>query len=445
MAELPTADADRVDRVDRESRTVTTADRFFRQRLWIVDQLWLPVLTLNMLAVLLSFALPKLDDWLGRTVPLSVSTLQSLFGALGGSMITFTGIVFSALFIAAQIQTSSYSPRLAAQLRKDPIIIGTLVLSTATAAYSIGSLVSIDQRPDGAEAPLTTVVLGIVLAVATLAWFAALIQRVFEKIQIGGILRTVAIQAWKAIDEIHPSPERAKLLPVPVRPDDATVAEIEHEGRPGAVAAIDRGALVRLAEATGGFVEVIPQVGEFITRRSGAVRIYNGERDPTRKQVSAVFVLARQRTVQHDPAFAIRILVDIAIRALSPAINDPTTAVQTLDRIESLLIRLYERHPGSTFVVDSHGRPRGLIHAPKWIEYFDLAVTEPRIYGARSVQIHRRLRAMHARLLDITDGPEHERIVREIEQMDREVESDFSAPHDLELALEPDRLGIGGQ
>lgn len=429
---------------DRELRAVTTATRYFRLRLWFVNQLWIPVLSLNMLAVILSFLLPQADDWFGRTAPVSNSVMQSLYSSLAGSMITFTGIVFSALFIAAQIQTSAYSPRLAAQLRGDPIIIGTLVLSTATAAYSLGALVSIDRLPGGERAPLMTVGFGLVLALATLAWFAALVQRAFENIQIGGILRTLGRQAWRAIDDIHPAPDSAQVLPVPERPEDGTVAEIEHTGKPGVLAAIDRAALIKLAQATGGFVEVIPQVGEYISQRAGAVRIYDGEREPTRKQVQAIFVLARQRTPQQDPAFIIRILVDIAIRALSAAINDPTTAVQTLDRVEALLIRLYERHPGATYVVDSLGKPQALIHAPTWIEYFELATTEVRIYGARAVQIHRRLRAMHQHLLTVTVGAERERVELEIVQLDREAARDFAAPHDIELALEADRLGIGG-
>jgi uncharacterized membrane protein len=428
----------------RDLRTVTTATRHFRVRLWLVNQLWIPVLLLNMLAVMLSFALPKLDGVIDGRAPLDVSTVQSLFAALAGSMITFTGIVFSALFIAAQIQTSSYSPRLAAQLRKDPVIIGMLVMSTATAAYSLGALTSVDQLPAQSNAPLLTVAAGLAIALGTLAWFAALVQRVFENIQIGGILRSLARQAWRAIDDIHPSPERSQLLPVPVRPEESSVAEIEHEGAPGVVAAIDRAALLKIADTTGGFVEVIPQVGEFLATRNGALRIHDGHGDPSRQQVRAVFVLARQRTVQQDPAFAIRILVDIAIRALSPAINDPTTAAQTLDRIEALLIRLFERHPGPTYVVDADGSPRALIHAPTWIEYFDLACTEVRIYGAKSVQIHRRLRALHLRLLDVTDGVDHERVVREIAQLDRQSPEDFASAHDVELALEPDRLGIGG-
>jgi uncharacterized membrane protein len=429
---------------DRDLRAVTTAPRFFRARLWLISQLWVVVLTLNMLALLLSFALPRIDDLVDAQSPLLTSTVQSIFTALAGSMITFTGIVFSAMFIAAQIQTSSYSPRLANQLRSDPIIMGTLVLSTATAAYSLGALASIGQREESTAAPLFTVFFGLLLAIATLAWFAALVQRAFEKIQIGGILRDLTKQAWRAIDDVHPSARAGQALPTPTLPTGASISEIELTGAPGVIAAIDRGALIKLANATGGFVEVLPQVGEYVSSRLGAVRIYGGTREPTRKQVANIFVLSRQRTVSQDPAFAIRILVDIAIRALSQAINDPTTSVQTIDRIEGLLIRLYERHPGPTYVVDGSGEPRALIHAPTWVEYFELAVTEIRIYGEQAIQVHRRVRAMLHHLREMVDEETRARVELELELLEAESRGAFDTDHDEALAREADRLGIGG-
>ncbi|MGH2960549.1 MAG: DUF2254 domain-containing protein [Solirubrobacterales bacterium] len=428
----------------RDLRAVTTAPRFFRTRLWLISQLWVVVLTLNMLALAFSFLLPKIDELIGAQSPLLTSTVQSIFTALAGSMITFTGIVFSAMFIAAQIQTQSYSPRLANQLRSDPIIMGTLVFSTATAAYSLGALASVGQRDENSAAPLFTVFFGLALAIATLAMFAALVQRAFEKIQIGGILRALSRQAWRAIDDVHPSVHVSHALPTPSLPTEASISEIELTGAPGVIAAIDRGALVKLAEATGGFVEVLPQVGEYVSPRLGAVRIYDGVREPTRKQVANVFVLSRQRTINQDPAFAIRILVDIAIRALSPAINDPTTSVQTIDRIESLLVHLYERHPGPTYVVDSGGTPRALIHAPTWIEYFELATTEIRIYGEQAVQVHRRMRALLHHLREIVDPDTRVRVELELELLEIESLGAFDTEHDEELAREADRLGIGG-
>ncbi len=429
-------------------RAVTTPTRLFKIRLWLAGELWVPVVAGNFFVIVLAFLLPELDESVARAerLPISASTTQAIFAAVAGSMITFTGIVFSAIFIAAQIQTSSYSPRLAAQLRRDPIIMGALVMSTSTATYALFALAEVDRLTGSTsqEVPVFTVMFGLLLAVATLAWFAALVQRAFENIQIGGILRSLNRVAWRVVDDVHPAPDKNPSLPLPKIPEDAAVAEIEHRRGPGVLAAIDRRALLKLANTTGGFVEVIPQVGEFISGRSGVLRIHGGTRDPSQRQVNAVLVLSRQRTTQQDPLFVMRILVDIAIRAISPAINDPTTAVQVIDRVEALLVRLHERHPGPTYVVDSNGDPRALIHAPQWIEYFDLGSTEIRRYGHRSMQIHRRLRAMHLHLVDVVAGSNRDRVQLELDLLDEIAGREMDNSHDLRMAREPDRLGIGG-
>ena len=123
-------------------------------------------------------------------------------------MITFTGIVFSAVFVAAQIQTSSYSPRLAARLRRDPVIIAGLALPTATATYSLVALATIGHETDRARAaiscPSPPCCSGWLLALVTLGAFVALVQRAFESTQIGGILRTLMRRGYAVIDEVHP-------------------------------------------------------------------------------------------------------------------------------------------------------------------------------------------------------------------------------------------------
>lgn len=428
-------------------RAVITPTRLFKLRLWLGNALWVPVVGGNALVIAIAMALPLIDEGIAQEdrLPITASTAQAIFAAVAGSMITFTGIVFSAIFIAAQIQTSSYSPRLAAQLRRDPVIMGALMMSTATATYALFALAGIDRLTTSGDekVPVFTVLFGLVMAVGTLAWFAALVQRAFENIQIGGILRGLSKTAWRVVNDVHPALGEAVTLPAPKIPEDASIAELQHTRAPGVLAAIDRRALLKLADSTGGFVEVIPQVGEYITSRSGVVRIYDATRDPSHDEADSVFVLSRQRTTQQDPLFVMRIFVDIAIRAISPAINDPTTAVQVIDRIETLLVLMHERHPGPTYVADSNGEPRALIHAPNWIDYFDLGSTEIRHYGSGTIQIHRRLRAMHHHLLDVVSGGDLERVELELKILDETAEQTMNTAHDLRMAREPDRLGIG--
>ena len=171
--------------------------------------MWVPVLAANLTAVALAICLPILDTHLGdqRSLPITNSAVQSIFGALAGGMITFTGIVFSAVFVAAQIQTSSYSPRLAARLRRDPVIIAGLALPTATATYALFGLAAIGRQTDkfGHDfVPAATVLFALVLAFVTLGAFVALVQRAFENTQIGGILRSLMRRGYAVIEEVHP-------------------------------------------------------------------------------------------------------------------------------------------------------------------------------------------------------------------------------------------------
>ena len=139
-------------RHDHGHHRVGTTSRLFRLRIWLSSAMWLPVLAANVMAVALAIGLPVLDKHLGdqRSLPLATSAVQAIFGALAGGMITFTGIVFSAVFVAAQIQTSSYSPRLAARLRRDPVVIAGLALPTATATYALFALAAIGRQTDQA-------------------------------------------------------------------------------------------------------------------------------------------------------------------------------------------------------------------------------------------------------------------------------------------------------
>jgi uncharacterized membrane protein len=181
---------------------VRAAGRLFRLRIWLSSAMWVPVLGANVLAVGLALALPILDQHIGarESLPIAMTAVQAIFGALAGGMITFTGIVFSAVFVAAQIQTSSYSPRLAARLRRDPVVIAGLALPTATATYSLFALAAIGRQTNtvGREfVPAVTVIFGLALALITLGAFVALVQRAFESTQIGGILRTLMRRATR--------------------------------------------------------------------------------------------------------------------------------------------------------------------------------------------------------------------------------------------------------
>jgi uncharacterized membrane protein len=154
--------------------------------------------------------------------------------------------------------------------------------------------------------------------------------------------------------------------------------------------------------------------------------------------------LGIERTIEQDPAFAVRIMVDIAIRALSPAVNDPTTAVQVLDHLEDLLRRV-----GETDLSDQaaplEGMESGLVvPVRRWTDYLTLSVTEIREYGASSIQVVRRLRAMLDELSESVLPERRQAVVRELERLDEAVSAKWGGTVDHDLAGVSDRQGIGG-
>ena len=154
--------------------------------------------------------------------------------------------------------------------------------------------------------------------------------------------------------------------------------------------------------------------------------------------------LALERTAEQDPKYPIRLLVDIAIRALSPAINDPTTAVQAIDQIEDLLRRLGRHELDAGYARDANGVLRLVFPMPTWEDYLTLAFDEIRQYGANSVQVMRRLRSALVGLADsVTPEARVDAVRRYLKQLDVTIVRSIPDATDQEMARHEDRQGLG--
>src|SRR5208283_4878665 len=154
--------------------------------------------------------------------------------------------------------------------------------------------------------------------------------------------------------------------------------------------------------------------------------------------------LERERTFEQDPKYPIRLLVDIAIKALSPAINDPTTAVQTIDQLEDLLRRLGASELDTGRAADGDGTIRLVLPTPTWEDYLTLAFDEIRQFGSSSVQVMRRMRSALVGLKDSLPSEERVNAVRlYIEHLDHVIEASPFDAEDRRMALQEDRQGIG--
>ena len=148
--------------------------------------------------------------------------------------------------------------------------------------------------------------------------------------------------------------------------------------------------------------------------------------------------------MEQDPIFAFRIIADIALKALSPAINDPTTGVLALDQLHRLLRVVGRRRLRSETIADRTGTPRVIYRTPNWEDFVAVSCTEIRAYGAGNVQIARRLRAMLENLIATLPARRHAALEAERRRLDLAVESLYSIPEDRELAGVPDAQGLGG-
>ena len=160
------------------------------------------------------------------------------------------------------------------------------------------------------------------------------------------------------------------------------------------IQAIDVKGLVALAEREGAVVAMAWAVGDTLVDGMPLLRVHGGARPVAEWRLRRLVRLGSERTFEQDPKYAIRILVDIAIKALSPAINDPTTAVQALDQVEDLLLRLGRVDLAAGRVRDGRGRLRLVFPVPSWEDFLVLAFDEIRYCGANSIQVMRRMRAL---------------------------------------------------
>ncbi len=210
------------------------------------------------------------------------------------------------------------------------------------------------------------------------------------------------------------------------------------------IARFDIDALVRLAQNSDAIVAIQCGVGETLVEDTVVLHVHGAAQKLPERDLMRAIRLATARTFEQDPKYAIRLLVDIAIKALSPAINDPTTAVQALDQIEDLLRRLGRRQLDAGQARDATGALRLTFQVPTWEDYLALAFDEIRQFGATSVQVVRRLRAALVGLADTVVVEARRDAVRQyLEHLNAGIGRSNFDDQDQAAARLEDRQGLG--
>jgi uncharacterized membrane protein len=191
-------------------------------------------------------------------------------------------------------------------------------------------------------------------------------------------------------------------------------------------------------------VAFIPVVGDFVGKDEPLFALYGNASCIDENILLSSIDFGVERTLEQDPTFAFRIILDIALKALSPAINDPTTAVLAIDQIHSLLRSAGKRNLRTDNIIDASGKLRVILRTPNWEDFVNLACTELRRYGADSIQVVRRLRAMIENLICILPEDRHAALQGQLALLDHTIEAIYTLPEELALARATDSQGLGG-
>ena len=370
-------------------------------------QLWPVPAIAVVVSVGLGIFLPRLDAAVDDSLPPAVTALlfgggpeaaRSVLEAISGSLITVTSLTFSLTVVTLQLASSQFSPRLLRTFTRDRFVHVTLALFLATFVFALTVLRSVrtQQDEDGPFVPEISVTVSFVLSLASVMGLVLFLAHLTREIRVETMMRNVHEETKVTMDRIFP----VGVPPQPQEPEPAPGSIPIMSARSGFLTSIDEEALLQAARETGtvvridrepgsSLIEGVPFARAWKTGSGGALSAE--EAAELGELVNEAVATGFERTNVQDVAFGFRQLVDVAARALSPGINDPTTAIHVLGHLSSLLCALVDRNPGPRMMTDDDGGVRVVLALPGIEELLHLAVSQPRLYGAKDPMVAARL------------------------------------------------------
>ena len=368
-------------------------------------------------------------------------TAATFAGAIAAATLAFVAVVFATTLVAIQLAASQYSPRTVRIFIRSRITRVTLGLFLATFVFSLIILVSNRASVGSAKqfAPVVSVSVLLALTLATVFGFVVYLHTVVRTMRVQYLLEAIAAESRRAIEENFPP--ASAYLDVESGQLDSSPRRLDYAGTAGVVSATDLHGLVTLCQRKKCWLELTVGAGEYLVHGT-PIALVHGAAALDGQEVSKFFLMRGERTFVQDPAFGFRQLVDIAIRALSPAVNDPTTAVQAIDRISDLLAISGTRPDPTGLRVDSEGAVRVKQKLRNFDGLLVLALTEIIRYGAGAPQVVRRLLEVLNELEGTLPTERHAAIARHRRLLDAAVAIALPAPF-AAVAAVPDREGLG--
>lgn len=348
------------------------------------------MLAVGLLYVDRSLQLPQ-DAWF--SYPGQADGARELLSTIASSMLSIAGVAFSITILVLQLASSQFSPRVLRTFLQDGVTQRALAMFLGTFVYAMVLLPRIHSG-DGqlsAFVPGTAITVAFVLALLSIGFFVRYIHHMAHSIRAVNIMMRVAQETHGAIQKLYPNAFTGTDDDAAAGPSTSPDLVIEHEGIGQVVISVDEDSLMEVALKHDLTIAVVRRVGDFVPRGAPLLHVW-GASAAERLHGRDWVALATERTPHQDAAFGFRQLVDIAERALSPGVNDPSTAAQALDRLHDLLRTLCQRGIPSARRLDEGGRVRLVLPRPGWADYVRLSFEELRTYGTGSLQVVRKAR-----------------------------------------------------
>ncbi len=410
--------------------------RYTSQALWVVP---FSAIILEMVLFRLVRALDLTLGWQLERV--SVSGAQAILQTIITMTLSFVVFTFGSLLVAIQVAGGQLTPRvIATTLLRDTVVKYTVGLFVFALLFAISALNRLGSTVDQ-----LVLFVAAVLGLLSMAAFLYLIDYAARLLRPISILSRVGEDGLSVIEAVYPQPTQEPSQPH-IRPQTpgAPSRMIHHAGKSEVILSVDIGALIAESQKADVVIELIPVVGDFVGKDEPLIALYGNASKTDENILISAITFGTERTMEQDPTFAFRIIIDIALKALSPAINDPTTAVLAIDQLHRLLRSVGKRHLRTDNITDESGKLRVVFRTPNWDDFVNLAFTELRRCGADSIQVVRRLRAMIENLIRTLPEHRHAALQAQLALLDHAIKAIYSLPEELALAQGADSQGLGG-
>jgi uncharacterized membrane protein len=416
--------------------------QFYRIRQSVRASLWVAPIIAIPFAMFTTRLVHWLDPRLQWTfLGFGVKGAEALLQATVTATLSFLVFTFGSLLVALQVASGQLTPRIIAPtLLRNNVVRCTVGLFIFTFLFALGVQNRIETNVY--QLPLFVAA---VLSLLCFASFLFLIDYASRLLRPISILTRVGNDGLAVIEAVYPDPSSGPGLPSSQRqrlgsPDRT----IYHRGSSGIILAANLATLRTAAERADGVIELAPQVGDFVAVEEPLFKLYGGARAIHDELLRGTIAFGSERTLEQDPTFAFRIVIDIALKALSPAINDPTTAVLAIDQLHRMLRSVGRRHLRTDEILDGSSRLRVIFRTPNWEDFVHLAFSEIRACGANNLQILRRSRAMIENLKETLPSHRLSELQQQLSLLDSEAKRLFRYPEELALAEIADSQGLGG-